>query len=274
MRSVLSYESYRELLKDFYEEKKQNNPSYSYRIFSKKAGLNADNYLKLVMDGDRNITQKNVLKFAKGLNLNETETRYFENLVFYNQAKEKSEQNFYYKNMELARSDSSVGLLTKDQYEILSQWHPVAIKELGLLPNFNLSPRWIAERLDHKITPQQAKDAISLLERLNLIKVDSKTGRIQGTNQSLQTPDAEASPAVAQFHKTSLKMAAEAIDQQSIEERCFSSVLVAIRKKDLPEAFKKIHKFRNEMDTFFMKGKPYDSVYQLAIQLFRIDCDE
>jgi uncharacterized protein (TIGR02147 family) len=274
MKPILTYESYRELLKDFYEEKKQSNPAYSYRIFSKKAGLNADNYLKLVMDGQRNITQKNVLKFARGLNLSESETRYFENLVFYNQAKDESDRSFYYKNMELARSHSSRGLLTKDQYEVLSSWHPLAIKELGLLPEFNLSSKWIASKLDHKITPQQAKEAIALLERLNLIRVDQQTGKIHGTNQSLETPEVDTSSAIGSFHKTILNLASEAIDHQKIDERCLSSLTVAVRKKDLPEAFKKIHKFRNEMDTYFVKGKPYDSIYQLAIQLFRIDQDD
>jgi|JI10StandDraft_1071094.scaffolds.fasta_scaffold186065_2 uncharacterized protein (TIGR02147 family) len=273
MKPILSYESYRDLLKDFYEEKKQSNPSYSYRIFSKKAGLNSDNYLKMVMDGQRNITQKNVLKFAKGLNLNEWEARYFENLVFYNQAKDEDDRIFYYKNMELARSHSTRGLLSKDQYEVLSNWHPLAIKELGLLPDFNLNSRWIASKLDHKITPQEAKDAVDLLERLNLIRVDPKSGKIHGTDQSLETPEVDTSSAIGNFHKTILNLASEAIDHQKIDERCLSSLVVAVRKKDLPEAFKKIHKFRNEMDSFFVKGKPYDSVYQLAIQLFRIDND-
>ncbi len=113
-----------------------------------------------------------------------------------------------------------------------------------------------------------------MLERVGLIKVDRKNGKIHGTNQSLQTPDIDSSSAIPNFHKSVLGLAIESIDQQKVEERCLSSLTVAVQKKDLPEAFKKIHKFRNEMDSHFMKGKIYDSVYQLAIQLFRIDHDE
>jgi uncharacterized protein (TIGR02147 family) len=273
MKSLFSYDSYRKYLKDHYEAKKKANPLYSFRFFAKRAGLQSGNYLKLVMDGDRNLSHKTIHKFIKGLNLTESEALYFENLVFFNQATEPNEKNFYAKNMDLASQQTSKALLTKDQYEVLTNWHPLAIKELGLLPDFELSGRWISNKLNQKITIDEANQAIDLLERLGLITVDRKKGKIQGSNQTMQTPDTETSGAVAQFHKSLLNMAIRSIDEQKIDERALSAVTVAVRKKDLPEAFKKILKFRNEMNAFFEKGKTYDSVYQLAIQLFRVDND-
>lgn len=274
MKKVFEYESYRKFLIDYYTSKKEKNPSYSFRIFAKKAGLKSGNYLKLVMDGGRNLTQKSLFKFSKGLGLSEREALYFENLVFFNQAADDCEKEFYYKNMEIAKAHTTRALLTKDQYEVLTLWHPLVIKELALLPDFKNLPRWISNKLNQKITPQQAKDAIDLLERLGLITIDQANGKISSTNQSLQTPDIDTSDAIATFHKSALELAIDAIGEQKIDERCLSSLTVAVRKKDLEEAFKKIHKFRNEMDSYFVKGTPYDSVYQLAIQLFRIDTDE
>ncbi|MCC7460557.1 MAG: TIGR02147 family protein [Proteobacteria bacterium] len=273
MKAVFSYASYREFLSDHYKTKKKINSSYSFRFFAKKAGLRSGNYLKLVMDGERNLTQKTVLKFIKGLNLNEWEALYFENLVFYNQSKSEEDRAFYFKNMLLARDQTERTILNKDQYAVLSNWYPLVIKELGLLRQFELNGRWISNRLNQKISPQQAKEAIELLERLNLIRINHRTGKIEGTNQSLQSPDLDTSDAISNYHKSVLQLATEAVDQQHISNRCLSTLTVAVNKTDLPEAFKKIHKFRNEMDSFFVKGRSYDSVYQLAIQLFRIDTD-
>lgn len=273
MKSVFAYNSYRQYLSDFYAAKKQSNPSYSYKFFSNKAKLNSPNYLKLVMDGKRNITHKTVYKFSKGLGLNERESIYFENLVFFNQVKDENEGSFYRKNMEYAKADGTRPLLSKDQYEILTNWYSSAVHQLSLVSDFKPSPRWIASRFDHKIMPQQAKEAIELLHRLGMIKINSKTGKISITNASLQTPDVDTSKPIAEFHKSILELAKNSIEEQKIEERCLSSLTVAINKKDLPLAFKKIHKFRNEMDSYFMKGKTYDSVYQMAIQLFRLDTD-
>lgn len=273
MKAVFEYDSYREFLKDFYRSKKKENPAFSFRYFSKKAGLQSGNYLKLVIDGQRNITQKTVSKFIQGLNLNEWESLYFENLVFFNHANDKIDQEYYSKNMDLAKAHHAQVMLTKDQYEVLTNWYPLVIKELSLLPDFKLDFRWISNRLKQKITPAQAKEAIDLLERLDLIKVDYKKGKIQNTSHNLLTPDVDASEAISIFHKNAMDLGREAINQQGIDERCMNSIIVALNKKDLPDAYKKVTKFAKEMNSYFMKGKPYDVVYQLAVQLFRVDAD-
>lgn len=175
--------------------------------------------------------------------------------------------------MELARAQNSQVLLTKDQYEVLANWHPLTIKEMSLLSDFELNARWIASRLDHKITPQQAKEAIELLERIGLVEIDSKKGKMRSSHQTMNTPDVDTSGPVAKFHKALLQLALDSIDQQSVDERCLNALTIAVRKKDLPEAFKKISKFTREMNAYFTKGTSYDSIYQLAIQLFRVDAD-
>ena len=48
---VYAYLDYRAFLRDFYAEKKANNPVFSYRSFSKRAGVASLNYLKLVVEG-------------------------------------------------------------------------------------------------------------------------------------------------------------------------------------------------------------------------------
>jgi uncharacterized protein (TIGR02147 family) len=274
MKPIFEYGDYRTYLREYYEEKKGQSKSYSFRFFAKRAGLNSPNYYKLVMDGERNLTHRNVRKFAKGLNLGERETLFFENLVFYTQAKDPEEKAFFQGNLDLARSQDDRVLLTRDQHQVLANWYPLAIKELVLLGGFKLQPKWIAGRFDHRFTPEEAKAALELLERVGLVEIDRKAGRVRVTHQSMQTPDITRSAAAAIFHKKMLDLAKEAVDKQSSEERCFSSVTVAVRKNDLKKAFKRIHQFRNEMDTYFGNGTYYDAVYQLNLQLFRLDNDD
>jgi uncharacterized protein (TIGR02147 family) len=273
MKAVFEYESYRTFLQDYYRSKKKDNPSFSFRYFAKKAGLNSGNHLKVVMDGTRNLTHVTVPKFTKGLALGEWEALYFENLVFFNQSSDATEKNFYLRNMELARAHNTQVLLSRDQYEVLSNWYPLAIKELTLMSGFKLDCRWISAKLGRKITPQQVKEALDLLVRLKLIRINKKTGKIQNLHPTMQTPDVDTSEAIGRFHKNSLTMAIQAVDQQSVEERHLNSLTIALNKKDLPTAFKKSSKFIKEMNSYFMKGKPYDAIYQLSIQLFRMDND-
>lgn len=273
MKSIFKYSDYRDFLQDYYKERKKQNRSYSFRFFSRKAGLESPNYYKLVMDGDRNLTHRNVRKFAKGLGLGEREAVYFENLVFSNQAKDIEEARFFEKNLKMIRAQDDRVLLTRDQYEVLSKWYPLVIKELALLEKFYAKPKWIAARLDYRISPEQAKEAVKLLERLKLIKVNPKTQRIRVAHQSMQTPNVTHSNAVIKYYEQIFDLTKDAVKQQSSKDRCFSSLIVAVRKEDLAEAFRRIHEFRNELDTYFGRSKKYNSVYQLGIQLFRLDSD-
>lgn len=122
--SVFNFRDYREFLKAYYELEKENS-KLSFALFAKKAGLNSPNYLKLVIEGARNLTQKNIFLFAKAMNLNDHETAFFETLVQLNQSQSKEEKTFYQRRF----SELSV---TKDERKkldpntITKSWqHPV-----------------------------------------------------------------------------------------------------------------------------------------------------
>ena len=76
---VLHYSNYRTFLQDYYEFKKAEQPVFSHRYFAQKAGITSPNYLKLVMDGKRNLTKKTLLKFAAALGLKGMRAEFFEN---------------------------------------------------------------------------------------------------------------------------------------------------------------------------------------------------
>src|SRR5438045_8662218 len=94
--NLFEYEDYRKYLKDLYDFQKKNRRSFSFRFFSHHAGFTSPNYLKLVMDGARNLTEESIQKFANGFKLNQQETDFFKNLVFFTQAKTSEEKSRYY----------------------------------------------------------------------------------------------------------------------------------------------------------------------------------
>ena len=59
---VFQYLDYRVFLADFYRTKKRSG--FSYRAFSRAAGLGAPNYLKLVIAGKRNMSQETAARGA------------------------------------------------------------------------------------------------------------------------------------------------------------------------------------------------------------------
>lgn len=93
---VFEYRNYRAFLRYFYQRGKANR-TLSLRSFSQRAGLRSPNYLKLVIDGDRNLTPQVAARFAKACELSGEAADYFCDLVAFNQARsalERAKRNF------------------------------------------------------------------------------------------------------------------------------------------------------------------------------------
>ena len=83
--SVYEYVDYRAYLRAFYEAEKAQRAAFSYRYFARRAGLASPNFLKLVIEGKRNLGKESVLAFATALDLNAEETEFFNDLVAFAQ---------------------------------------------------------------------------------------------------------------------------------------------------------------------------------------------
>ncbi|MCI5071494.1 TIGR02147 family protein [bacterium] len=268
--NLFAYMNYRNFLRDFYQLKKRNSKSFSYKLFAEKAGLNSPNYMKLIMDGKRNLTYKNLRGFCEALEFDEKQAEFFKNLVLFNQAKTEKDRAFYQKQMRAILDLKQKSILQKDQYSVYASFYTLVIKEILLLNLKQQSPKAIAKKLNYALSPEQVKTALEELESLHLIKKNSD-GNYRPVEQSMQTPNLIKSSRVYDYYQHLLKIASDALKEQSDVERCFSTLTVAVNKQDLPKAFEMIHEFRDHLDKMFVKSKNYNAVYQLSIQLFRLD---
>jgi uncharacterized protein (TIGR02147 family) len=107
MKNIYDYRSYRQYLKDFYESQKASIRGYTYARFSIEAHLSSPNYLKLVIDGSRDLTPTTIQAFAKGLKLQGKDLDFFEALVLENQASTPVENKYYGLRVKLLRKSSS-----------------------------------------------------------------------------------------------------------------------------------------------------------------------
>ena len=61
---VYDFLDYRAYLRAYYEAAKRTQRSFSFRSFSKLAGLRSPNFLKLVIEGERNLGADSVPRFC------------------------------------------------------------------------------------------------------------------------------------------------------------------------------------------------------------------
>ena len=114
--NIYEYLDYRAYLRDLFEEKKATVRGFSYRSFCRKAGIVNPSFLKLVIDGKRNLTPASIMKFAKGFTLKRHEGEFLHNLVMFNQASTHEEKNHYYKKLSSSKRYAEVKHIERDQF--------------------------------------------------------------------------------------------------------------------------------------------------------------
>ena len=264
---VFEYDNYRVYLRDLYGFYKKTKPQFSYRYFSQKAGFRSPNFLKLVIEGKRNLSPESIERFTSALKLNKKETEFFRILVHLNQARTIGEKKLYAEQLMRSRSFRYIHPLRQDQYRYYAEWYNIPIRELTILPEFSENPGWIARSLLPPISPQQAQKALDLLLQLGLL-VRDESGRLVQADAFISTGDEVTSTSVANYHREMIQKGSEALDRFPGPDRDISSVTMALSEKGFQEIKSLIQKFRKELLAIANQDRHPEGVYQVNFQLF------
>jgi len=265
--TVFEYDNYRAYLKDLYGFYKKTKPQFSYRYFSQKAGFRSPNFLKLVIEGKRNLSPESIERFTSALKLNKKETEFFRILVHLNQARTIGEKKLYAEQLMQFRSFRYIHPLRQDQYRYYAEWYNIPIRELTILSDFSEDPGWIARSLLPPISPQQAQKALDLLLQLGLLERD-ESGRLVQADAFISTGDEVTSTSVANYHREMIQKGSEALDRFPGPDRDISSVTMALSDKGFQEIKSLIQKFRKELLAIADQDQRPEGVYQINFQLF------
>lgn len=266
---VLDYTDYRLYLSDYYRARKAavgNGTRFSLRAFAQKAGFPSHGHLKYLMEGERNLTQKTLLKLAAALDLGADRARYLENLVFFNQARTLKEKQVYYERLREAPAGSGFRKLEHSQLHVFRAWHLAAIREMIALKGFRADPEWIGRRLSPRLETREVRDALDELVATGLIRRTANGYR--QSDADVTTDNEVRSFLVKSYHAEMLRLAARALDDVPAPERDISSVCFAIRDKDWPVLKKKLQALRKELKTTEAGPGEGERIVQVNLQAF------
>ena len=270
MLSVFEYQNYRRYLCDYYEAQKRTRSGFTYAKFSVQAGIRSPNYLKLVIDAQKNLTAKNVICFTKALQLNETAADYFEALVQFNQAKNSMEKEFYQSRMKRVRSrfkGDSEKTLEEYEFESISNWLHHAIMVLTNVQWFRDNPQWIKQRLYNLATQEEVAQVLERLEKINLIHRD-KDGRLRQSFRQIKTKPELQRVSAKMFYEGLLKRAVQALNICTPEEREYSAYIVGLSPEQVPELKKRVREFMKDLNDWAMETSKPSQVYAFTFAGF------
>jgi len=250
---VLDYLDYRAFLRDVYVDRKKTR-GFSFRAFSKRAGLRSPNYFKLVMDGVRNLTDGMAVRFAAALGLKDEAAEYFTELVRFNQA---TGFRGYRKAQPLELAHAAYH----------SQWYLPAIRELVTHHAFKEDPKWIASIMMPPIKEKEAAEGLAVLLELGLLKPGAK-GKLEQSDARVSTGPETRGLHITNYHRMMMHKAAESIDLVRSGDRDISSLTLCLGGDGLRRLKDRVVRFRKELVELSILEDAPEQVIQLNFQLF------
>lgn len=267
-KTIFDYDNYRDYLKDTYESLKERRSTFSYRSFARRAGVGSPGLLKMVTDGERNLSPLTTEKFIRGLSLAGLEAEYFRLLVRLNQTPSEKKRLPLRRNMEELLERRKTRSLAKLKEEYFLNWHLPAIREAIPCAGFANDPEKISRFLLDEMTPHQVQQALQLLVRLGLVKT-GRNGRLYLTNLHLKADDDLNPQVLRNYHRQIMEEAKKSVERSKPGERELQSLIVAIDSEKIPQAKEKIRCFVEEMREF-LSGSRVNQVYQLSLQFYNV----
>lgn len=266
--SVYNYLDYRGFIADAWAEMRASSRRHSYRWFSRKAGLGSPSYLKLVLDGKRNLTDDTARRFAKGFGLDEAATRFFATLVRMNQARTTEDRSRAYEELSALPRYREAQRLARSQYQYYARWYCVPIRELAARADFVEDAAWIASQLRPPIRPKEAAEALVLLEELGLLVREK--GRLVQAEPLLSTGPQLRVLAARRFHQQMLQRAEAAMDTFPLEEREVGGVTVRLTQTQLRALKRRLYEVRQSILQMDGADDGDQAVHHFAFQLFPV----
>ena len=257
---------YRKFLKDWYTQAKKERSSFSFRVFSKRAGFESPNFFKLVMDGKRNLTAKSLPKFIVGLKLNKQEQEFFQSLVAYTQASTHEEKDEHYRKLLQSKKFNKIKPVDKDCYDFYGHWYHSVVRELVTHKDFDGSPDWVANRVFPPINAKQVEKSIELLEKLGFIEKTSNK-RYKQTDSLLTTGDELAALVFLNYHQNMLALTKQTLPYVSAKRRDVSSLTLGVSRERVDQIKLKIKEFRKEILKLVADDKEPEEVVFVNIQM-------
>lgn len=268
MVNIYSYTDYHEYLNEYFIDRKKENTYFSHRYLCKKLGLRSTNFMLLVMRGKRNLSREICFKLSKIFRLNQKESDYFENMVFFSQSKNYREKDLYWGKMMELRQNASMGKLEENQYEYFTNWYNIAIRELIIYMDKPVDYAVLGRLVSPQVTGSQARKSVELLLHLELIE-ETEFGFVK-KDSVIKTDKKVHNLAGFNFLRTMSKIAIDKLEHTKNDERNFSSCSVNISKTSFEKIVNRISDFRSEVIGITENDKNPNRVYHLNLQFFPI----
>ncbi|QDK44052.1 hypothetical protein DOM22_02190 [Bdellovibrio sp. ZAP7] len=267
---IARYTCYRAFLRDFFDYKKSLRSGFSYRQFASLVGLKSPNYLQLVIQEKRNLTETTGRRLAEALKLNAKEVNYFEALIRLQNAENDEDRVKAQKNIHACLKKLLAQFVQEDARDILSKWYHLLVREMTLLNDFEPSGEYISKRMSGIINPDEAERSLKFL--LNAGYLKNNSGKYEQCDPVLDTGiDIFNHDVMQEYHAQTLKVWSQNIEKLGYKNQELGLLNIPIPKEKLGELQEKIRQFQDEIIAWSQNQKDCNEIVQLGTYLMHFE---
>jgi uncharacterized protein (TIGR02147 family) len=266
-------------LKDVYEYRRETEStglrSYSYSTFSAAADIKSPNYLKLIIEGRRNLSEDMITRFAKALRLNRNETEEFRALVRYGQATEPIERNQFLKDLAdfRARRAMETGQINQASWEKVPGWLGWVLYAMSEQKGVNFDPVELQRLFRAKASAEDIREALKKLLASGELARNEATGSVGKGRDLIESPQDLPVALIRKLQAELIYLGIESLFRDSPKEREFGAMTLAMTEEEFNQVRFELRQLRKRVQKDILvkrKSTKGDRVYQLNIQLFPV----
>ena len=256
-----------------FQTRKDRRP-YSYAMFSAAADIRSPNYLKLVIEGKRNLSEAMGKKFAKAMNLSKAETDEFLALVRFTQTENPLERNQKLKELSDLRVGKKLktGEINQDTWEKVPSWVAWVLHALTDQKDVSADFESLYGHLRRKAKPDVVRKSLErLMESGELAR--GEDGSLQKGRLLMSGSENVPVDLVRKIQSELIYLGLESLAQDPPQDREFGAMTVALTEEEFENLKFELRQFRKRWTKDIMVKRQEskgDRVFQLNIQLFPV----
>jgi uncharacterized protein (TIGR02147 family) len=266
---IFQYLDYRSFLADYFRWRRQVEPGFSLRVFSRlpDLGLTSSSFLSAVLKGRKNLSQPLRLRIGRALRLGTAELAYFETLVQYNQSRTADERSHHFAQLS-RHHPSPARTLDATMLRLFSRWYYRVVWNYFAIRQDQNSPAQIAKAIHPPITPAEVEEAVKVLLELRLIK--RLANGYAPTDRHIAADPASAGAEALAHQREMLSLALENLDRVPPEARQYGAMTFSISARGMARVMERLDAFRGEVRDLVEGDEGGDRILALGMQLFPV----
>ncbi|WP_407440446.1 DUF4423 domain-containing protein [Fibrobacter sp.] len=268
MLNIDEISDYRDLLKNYFTQRKLDMPLYSYKMMGQKLGLETSQMFR-VLNKELHLPNRSIPLAKDLLDLKGRSGEIFEILVAASKTKSPAKKDKLYK-MALSLQDVDLRKFSASEYLFLSKWWIPVVRALIEMNGGRAEISHLVKQISPAVSEDQVREALAVLKDLKLI-TPLASGRYAATAANFTSAGSPTkTAAIRSYQNQLLALAQNALVAVEPAKRNISSLLVGVDDDCFADLNEMTLEFRRQVQKRVAEVKDASRAMQFVFALYPV----